>query len=105
MPQPKGKSGNPNGRPKGTPNKITTDLRQWVTGFIQSNTGQIENDWKALEPKDRIIMFEKLLKYSLPTLQSVESKIELPKDNEYEGKSEEELTAMLMETLKKIDLC
>lgn len=70
MPQPKGKTGNPNGRPKGTPNKASKDLRQWINTFIDRNTDQIEEDWKALEPKDRIVLFEKLLKYSLPTLQA-----------------------------------
>lgn len=70
MPQPKGKTGNPNGRPKGKANKITTDLRGWVSGFINGQTKQIEKDWKTLEPQQRIILFERLLKYTLPTLQS-----------------------------------
>jgi len=66
----KGHTNNPNGRKKGVPNKITTDLRQWVNNFIDDNREQIKKDWKALEPKERVIMFEKLLKYSLPTLQA-----------------------------------
>lgn len=56
------------GKPKGAKNKVTTDLREWVTSFIDSKRSQLERDWKALDPKDRIIMFERLLKYSLPTL-------------------------------------
>jgi hypothetical protein len=58
------------GRKPGKPNKATKDLRQWINDFIGSQTDQIQKDWKQLEPKDRIVLFEKLLKYSLPTLQA-----------------------------------
>ena len=58
------------GRPKGTPNKITAELRDWISNFIDSNREQIQQDWETLEPKDRVVLFEKLLKYALPTLQS-----------------------------------
>ena len=70
MPFIKGTSGNKAGKPKGTVNKTTTDLRQWINNFIEGQREQIQSDWKKLEPKDRIILFEKLLKYSLPTLQA-----------------------------------
>ena len=66
----KGKTNNPNGRPKGVPNKTTTDLRQWINNFIDDNREQIQNDWKELDPKERILLFEKFLKYILPTLQA-----------------------------------
>ncbi len=67
----KGQSGNPGGRKKGTKNKTsTTDLRLWINQFIDDNRAQLQKDWKALEPKERVILFEKLLKYSLPTLQA-----------------------------------
>ncbi|WP_084489977.1 hypothetical protein [Niabella ginsenosidivorans] len=58
------------GRIAGTPNKVTGNLREWITAFIENNRGQIQQDWLALEPKDRIVLFERLLKYSLPQLQA-----------------------------------
>jgi hypothetical protein len=58
------------GRPKGKPNKVTIELRQWITNFLEDNLEQLQKDWKTLEPKDRILLFEKLLKYTLPTLQA-----------------------------------
>ncbi|WP_152267018.1 DUF5681 domain-containing protein [Agriterribacter humi] len=95
MAQKKGQTGNPNGRPKGSPNKATKDLRQWVNGFIQSQTEQIQKDWKQLEPKDRIILFEKLLKYSLPTLQATSLTTDLEK------LSDEDLDRIVNEILNK----
>ena len=71
------------GRPKGIPNKITADLREWINSFIEGNRDQIKEDWKTLSPKERILFFEKLLKYVLPTLQAVQMETEferLPDD-------------------------
>ncbi len=70
MPIPKGVTNNPNGRPKGSQNKATADLRQWLTDFVHGQRDQILRDWQSLEPKDRIIMFEKLMRFVLPTLQA-----------------------------------
>ncbi|MEO9146188.1 MAG: DUF5681 domain-containing protein [Ginsengibacter sp.] len=66
----KGISGNPTGRPKGANNKATSDLRTWINQFIDENREQIKDDWKKLDAKDRLLMFEKLLKYSIPALQA-----------------------------------
>lgn len=56
------------GKPKGAKNKVTSDLREWLKSFIDSKRGQLERDFKTLTPRERIIMFEKLLKYTLPVL-------------------------------------
>jgi hypothetical protein len=66
----KGITNNPNGRPKGIPNKSTNDLRQWVGEFIDGQRDQIVSDWQALEPRERLQMFEKLMRFVLPTLQA-----------------------------------
>ena len=59
------------GRQKGSLNKVHTPLRQLINDFLVSNWHQIEADFKTIEPKERMLIFEKLLKYSLPSLQAI----------------------------------
>jgi predicted component of type VI protein secretion system len=65
-----GKSGNINGRPKGTPNKATGSIRQKINAFLSDNWEQMEKDFLALDPKDRLMFYEKLMQYGVPKLQS-----------------------------------
>lgn len=67
----KGISGNPTGRPKGARNRTTKTLRTLVTDFLNSNWLDFERAYKKLPARDKVAMFEKMLKYSLPSLQSV----------------------------------
>jgi len=59
------------GRGKGTPNKATADLRQWVDMLVKSNISQFEADLKKIEPAQRLNILEKLLQYCLPKQQSI----------------------------------
>jgi hypothetical protein len=54
------------GRTEGTPNKVTTDLREVVKKLLEDNIDTVKADFALLEPKDRITMFEKLLQYAIP---------------------------------------
>lgn len=72
----KGKTNNPNGRPKGTPNKITQDVRQWISTVIEDNRKQMEQDLKAIEPKERLAILERLMQYIVPKQQAVSAEIE-----------------------------
>ena len=66
MPFKTGISGNPNGRPKGSPNKTTDEIRTMLQDFISDNLETLQADFEALEPKDRLTFIERLFKYILP---------------------------------------
>ena len=62
----KGNTNNPNGRPKGKPNRSTEELRKVLHNFIDENTEKLQADFDQLEPKERLIYLEKLLAHVLP---------------------------------------
>ena len=63
---PKGHTNNPNGRPKGKPNRTTRELRGWVHSLLNRNTYNFEKDLRSVEPVQRLAIMEKMLKYCLP---------------------------------------
>jgi len=67
----KGETNNPFGRPRGTPNKVTTDLRKWVENLVSKNLSEMEKDLQKIEPKERLVILERLMQYILPKLQSI----------------------------------
>lgn len=54
------------GRQKGTPNKVTSSVKEWLTELIDENRDQITKDLKALEPRERLAMLEKFMSYIIP---------------------------------------
>lgn len=75
----KGQTNNPKGRPKGTKSKATAELKERISSFLDGNFETLIRDFKKLEPKDRLMFYEKLLKYALPTMQSTKADIQLEK--------------------------
>lgn len=70
------------GRQKGTANKVTKMSKQLITELLTdySDSGLMTSDFKALEPKDRMTIAEKLMQYVIPKMQSVG--IEVSEDNQ-----------------------
>lgn len=59
------------GRAKGTPNKTTSSLRNWVRLFVTRNTKQMQSNFDALDPKEQWDVLVKLLQYIIPKQQAV----------------------------------
>jgi hypothetical protein len=91
----KGNTNNPAGRPAGKPNKITSELRDRISNFLKENWEQVEKDFKQLESKDRIILFERLLQYTTPRLQATDLTID-------EVKPDSELLKRAIERAERI---
>jgi hypothetical protein len=69
------RSGN-KGKPKGSVNKSTVKVREAYTKLLEDNLGQLTEDFKELDPKDRIRLFLDLSKYVIPQLKQVEGVID-----------------------------
>ena len=59
----KGKTNNPNGRPVGTPNKVTTDLKAFIADVIELNREAILSDLQALEPYQRLVIIDRMMRF------------------------------------------
>jgi hypothetical protein len=61
------------GRVKGTENKVTRFTREVLANIIDKyqSTGQLDADLLMLEPKDRLVIMERFMQYTLPKMQSV----------------------------------
>ena len=72
----KGRTNNPNGRPKGSFNHDTARIRMAITQIIDNNIETLEGDILGLEPKDRIKAIIDLLQYAVPKLQATQLNID-----------------------------
>lgn len=53
MAQPKGKTGNPNGRPKGSKNKATVEIKDKLSEFLEDNFDEFEKSFKEMPSGER----------------------------------------------------
>ena len=65
------------GRPKGAPNKATAELRKTVSAFLEHNFADVQAVYDDANEQGKINFLVQLLKFALPTLQSVEMQSDL----------------------------
>ena len=68
------------GRKKGTPNKTTSELREYFNLLLNDNLEQLKIDIKELDPKERINVMLKISEFIIPKLKATD--INLMNDND-----------------------
>ena len=77
----KGISGNPEGRPKGTPNKTSTEIKQTLNDILCNEIEAIPERLTQLSDKDRLDIVIKLLPYILHKQKELEITNDITKMN------------------------
>ena len=67
------------GRPKGSVNKATAEVREKFKELVESNISNFQDDLDSLKPIDRLNVVIQLAKFVLPTLKATELTTDLDK--------------------------
>lgn len=70
-----GKTNNPNGRPKGKPNKATRTAREAIAAFVEGNTERLERLLDRIEEENAKAAFDcimAVIEYHIPKLARTE---------------------------------
>lgn len=70
------------GRAKGTPNRTTSDLKNWLSGLLNDNRNQFEKDLRELLPEERIRILSGLFNYIIPKQQSLSIEQQIQNETE-----------------------
>ena len=65
------------GRVQGTPNRLTSELKEWITDLINDNKEQFTSDLQEVDPEKRLAILERLFQYVLPKQQSISIEAQL----------------------------
>lgn len=100
----KGRTNNPNGRPKGSKNKVTRAVKERISQFIDNNFDGLQDEYDKLDSKDKLGFMKDLFPYVVPRMSattaevSIENKLKDLDENDLlglaqailEGKADEE---------------
>ena len=73
----KGQTNNPKGRPKGSKNRVSKDLKELIDAFLNEKFELVKDQFNKLPPKDQLKFFTDLLPYVVPKLQDTKQEVEI----------------------------
>lgn len=100
MAQKKGQTGNPHGRPRGSRNKATFDMKERIRQFVETEFNGVVADFNKLDAKDRVLLFERFLAYVMPKQKEIAADVTV-KQSPLSEMTREEIMAEI-ERIKKI---
>jgi hypothetical protein len=77
-----GMTNNPAGRPVGSLNKATAELRPMIKDFLTDAWQSVPEKYAKLEPVQQLAFLEKILPYALPRLRESELKVDFQNLND-----------------------
>ena len=89
-----GHTNNPNGRPRGSKDKVNTEIKEMVKQFISGNLKNLQKNYDTLVPARKLKFFESLLQYVIPKQRDL-------KISEYEEYSDEQLRQIASEIIEQ----
>ena len=88
------------GRPRGSKNITTQNVRNNFQALVQNNLEQLQKDIDTLEPYERIKIIMQLSKFILPQLKSIEVEKVDPRDK-FRHYTDEQLHNRILELVRK----
>ncbi len=89
------------GRPKGSKNNASQNVRENFQKLVENNLEQLQKDIDVLEPYERIKVILQMSKFVLPQLRAIEINQLIPKE-EVRHYTDEELDQRILEQAKKM---
>ena len=67
----KGMTNNPKGKPPGTLNKLSRDMKQTIHEFLTENWDEVVIEFHKLKGKDKLNFYKDMMQYALPKMQAM----------------------------------
>jgi len=71
------------GRKKGTPNRLTKEVRTLLKNLLFSELSKVESHFEKLDPKDRVELLIKLMPFICPKVKSENYNLNEPLDFDF----------------------
>lgn len=99
----KHKSNNPSGRPAGSPNRTTREMRELLKKIIDAEMDVVQENLAKLNPDKRIDFLVKILPYCLPKINPVDPE-QQPDNANNSQNTIRKITEHMIESARKIKL-